>query len=93
MKLLLSNISSVGVVIHVKKVELLNGVVTNCLWISQDPEQLGEAAQQLVNVTLASSFSQSMTASSLCQTPTAQVCTVLLPIAVYSAAINTIHSH
>ncbi|XP_067938183.1 PAS domain-containing serine/threonine-protein kinase-like [Watersipora subatra] len=61
-----------GVVIHAKKVESMNGEVSNCLWISQDPEQLGEAAQHLVNLTLASSFSQSINAS-LPQTPISQL--------------------
>lgn len=42
-----------------RRIELADGEVVNCLWISQDPEMIGESAQQLHHLTLGSSFSQS----------------------------------
>lgn len=51
-----------GVILQSKKIDLADGSVVNCLWISQDPEQLGEAARDLLNLTLASTLSQSICA-------------------------------
>lgn len=49
-------------IIQSKRIELTDSSMVNCLWISQDPEQLGEAAHDLVHLTLASSLNQSLSA-------------------------------
>ncbi|KAF6020786.1 PASK [Bugula neritina] len=52
--------SLLGVVIQVKRLELAEGDVVNCLWISQDPEYLGETAQKLLDLTLSSTLNHSL---------------------------------
>lgn len=54
------DVDCLGVILQSKKIELADGYVVNCLWISQDPEQLGEAAREMLNLTLTSSLNHSL---------------------------------
>ena len=40
--------------------ELLDGQVLHCLWVSRDPEDQGEGGRSSTNITLASSFNSSI---------------------------------
>jgi hypothetical protein len=44
-----------GVIFQVKKVELEDGTMTYCMWVSRDPEDAPEYGKSFTNLTLASS--------------------------------------
>ena len=52
-----------GVIYQIKRVELADGQVVHCLWVSRDPEEQGEGGRSSTNITLASSFNSSIDAS------------------------------
>ena len=43
-----------------KKVELEDGTMTYCMWVSRDPEDAPEYGKSFTNLTLASSFNSTM---------------------------------
>ena len=49
-----------GVIFQVKKVELEDGTMTYCMWVSRDPEDAPEYGKSFTNLTLASSFNSTV---------------------------------
>lgn len=57
--------SHLGVIFQVKKVELEDGTLTYCMWVSRDPEDAPEYGKSFSNLTLASSFNSTMDKSNV----------------------------